>query len=41
MGKETYVVCYNLYNSDYFEEYLLKNTYMDKRSTTRYGYGSV
>jgi len=35
------VVCYHLYNSDDFEDYLLKNTYMDKPSTSRYGYGNV
>ena len=35
------IVCFHLYNSDDFEDYLLKNTYMDKPSTTRYGYGNV
>ncbi len=33
------IVCYHLYNLDDFEEYLLKNTYLDKPSTGRHGYG--
>lgn len=35
------VVCYHLYNRISFEEYLLKNTVVDRPSATRYDYGYV
>lgn len=33
------VLCYHLYNRNFFEEYLLKNTRFDRPSATRYDYG--
>lgn len=35
------VVCYHLYNRDYFEEYLLHNTYFDRPSPSRHGFGTI
>ena len=35
------VVCYHLYNRNFFEEYLLKNTQFDRPSATRHDYGYV
>ncbi|MCL2890987.1 MAG: HpaII family restriction endonuclease [Methanomassiliicoccaceae archaeon] len=35
------IVCFHLYNSDDFEDYLLKNTYLDKPSASKHGYGNV
>lgn len=37
--KDGDVVCYYLYNRDFFEEYLLCNTKLDKPSASRYEYG--
>lgn len=39
--KDGDVVCYHLYNRNFFEEYLLNNTYFDRPSTHRYDYGYV
>ena len=33
------VLCYHLYNRNFFEEYLLKNTRFDRPSASRYDYG--
>jgi len=33
------VLCYHLYNRNFFEEYLLKNTQFDRPSASRYDYG--
>lgn len=35
------VLCYHLYNRDYFEEYLMRNTQFDRPSATRHDYGYV
>lgn len=35
------VVCYHLYNRNFFEEYLLKNTQFDRPSATRHDYGYI
>ena len=35
------VLCYHLYNRNDFEEYLLRNTKMDKASASRHGFGCV
>lgn len=35
------VVAYHIYNRDSFEEYLLKNTKLEKASTTRHDYASI
>ncbi|AVL72196.1 restriction endonuclease HpaII [Oligella urethralis DNF00040] len=35
------VLAYHLYNRNYFEDYLLKNTKYDTPSTTRHGFGEV
>lgn len=35
------VLCYHLYNRNYFEEYLLKNTRFDRPSASRYDYGYI
>jgi hypothetical protein len=35
------VVCYHLYNRNFFEEYLLKNTTIDRPSASRYDYAYV
>jgi len=35
------IVCYHLYNSDDFEDYLLKSTCMEKAATSRHGYGAA
>lgn len=39
--KDGDVVCYHLYNRNFFEEYLLKNTQFDRPSATRHDYGYV
>ncbi len=39
--KEGDVLAYHIYNRDYFEDYLLKNTEYDTPSTSKYGFGSV
>lgn len=35
------VVCYHVFNRDYFEEYLLNNTMIDRPSASRHDYGYV
>ena len=35
------VLAYHIYNRDFFEEYLLKNTKLERASTTRHGYASL
>ncbi len=35
------MLAYHLYNRNYFEDYLLKNTKYDTPSTTRHGFGEV
>lgn len=35
------VLCYHLYNRDYFEEYLMRNTQFDRPSASRHDYGYV
>ena len=35
------VLCYHLYNRNFFEDYLLNNTRFDRPSATRYDYGYV
>lgn len=35
------VLCYHLYNRNFFEEYLLRNTTIDRPSATRYEYAFV
>lgn len=35
------VLCYHLYNRNFFEEYLLRNTTIDRPSATRYEYAYV
>lgn len=35
------VLCYHLYNRNFFEEYLLNNTRFDRPSASRYDYGYV
>lgn len=35
------VLCYHLYNRNFFEEYLLKNTTIDRPSASRYDYAYV
>ena len=35
------VVCYHIYNRNFFEEYLLKNTTIDRPSASRYDYAYV
>lgn len=35
------VLCYHLYNRNFFEEYLLNNTSFDRPSASRYDYGYV
>ncbi len=35
------VLCYHLYNRNFFEEYLLDNTRIDRPSASRYDYGYV
>ena len=39
--KDGDVVCYHLYNRNFFEEYLLKNTQFDRPSASKYDYGYV
>lgn len=39
--KDGDVLCYHIYNRNFFEEYLLKNTVIDRPSSTRYDYGYV
>lgn len=39
--KDGDVLCYHLYNRNFFEEYLLKNTQFDRPSATRHDYGYV
>lgn len=39
--KEGSVLAYHIYNRNYFEEYLLKNTKYETASTTRHGFGQV
>lgn len=39
--KDGSVVCYHLYNRNFFEEYLLNNTRFDRPSASRYDYGYV
>lgn len=39
--KDGDVLCYHLYNRDYFEEYLIRNTQFDRPSATRHDYGYV
>lgn len=39
--KDGDVVCYHLYNRNFFEEYLLNNTIFDRPSATRHDYGYV
>lgn len=35
------VLAYHLYNRNFFEEYLLKNTRLERASTTRHGYANL
>lgn len=35
------VLAYHIYNRDFFEEYLLKNTKFETASTSRYGHGAL
>ena len=35
------VLCYHIYNRDFFEAYLLKNAAFDRPSATRHDYGYV
>lgn len=35
------VLCYHLYNRNFFEDYLLNNTVIDRPSTSRHQYGSI
>lgn len=35
------VLCYHIYNRNFFEAYLLKNTRLDRPSATRYDYGYI
>ena len=35
------VLCYHLYNRDYFEEYLMRNTQFDRPSASRHDYGYI
>lgn len=37
--KDGDVLCYHLYNRNHFEEYLIKNTQIDRPSASRYDYG--
>lgn len=39
--KDGDVLCYHLYNRNFFEEYLLSNTRFDRPSATRYDYGYI
>jgi hypothetical protein len=39
--KDGEVLCYYLYNLDYFQDYLLNNTKLDTPSTSRYGIGQI
>ena len=39
--KDGDVLCYHLYNRNFFEEYLLTNTRFDRPSATRYDYGYI
>lgn len=39
--KDGDVVCYHLYNRNFFEEYLLTNTAFDRPSATRHDYGYI
>lgn len=39
--KDGDVLCYHLYNRDYFEEYLMRNTQFDRPSASRHDYGYV
>ena len=39
--KEGNVLVYHIYNRNYFEEYLLKNTKYETASTERYDFGKV
>lgn len=35
------IVCYHIYNRDEFQEYLIKNTYLEAASRFKHGYGFV
>lgn len=35
------VLCYHIYNRDEFQEFLVRNTYLDTPSSTRHGFGEV
>lgn len=37
--KDGAVLCYHLYNRNYFEEYLIKNTQFDRPSASKFDYG--
>lgn len=39
--KDGDILCYHLYNRNYFEEYLINNTRFDRPSATRYDFGYV
>lgn len=39
--KDGDVLCYHIYNRNYFEEYLIKNTYLDRPSATKFDYGYI
>ena len=39
--KDGDVVCYHLYNRNFFEEYLLRNTQFDRPSASRHDYGYI
>lgn len=39
--KEGNVLAYHIYNRNYFEEYLLKNTKYETASTSRHGFGEI
>lgn len=39
--KDGDVLCYHLYNRDYFEEYLMRNTNFDRPSASKHEYGFI
>lgn len=39
--KDGDVLCYHIYNRNYFEEYLIKNTNFDHPSTSKFDYGYI
>ena len=39
--KDGDIVCYHLYNRNFFEEYLYRNTQFDRPSASRHDYGYI